>query len=290
MTIPTPANDNTPRHADEFNGDLAARRAWVAARPRKTKRVLAWPTAERLARLASPNAAQALMRYADLSTPARMVAANDNSEPEVDRPDIDPDMIHEVRPGVREVLRHAASDGMRCSVTSTKLCSGWTVIAKNRGANTISGRLGDLVFRDGALVSFGCTERGAVLRPREQQSEPKGATTPKRSAESIRYLLATDAPIAKGAIFLGGVTRSRGNCSRPDMGDAEAALELQRNARRDAVRLALGPEASAVLDLAVTDTSAREIGELCGYAGKTAERKAIRLINGALEKLSEIAA
>jgi hypothetical protein len=219
-----------------------------------------------------------------------MIAANDNNEPDVDRPEIDADMIHEVRPGVREVLRHAASDGMRCSITSTKLRGGWTVIARNRGIDTISGRLGELVFRDGALVSFGCTDRGAVLRPREQQSAPKGAATPKRSAESIRFLLATDAPIAKGAIFLGGVTRSRGNCSRPDIGDAEAALELQRNARRDAVRLALGPNASAVLDLAVTDTSAREIGEICGYAGKHAERKAVRMINSALEKLSEIAA
>jgi hypothetical protein len=120
MTIPTASNDNVPRLADDFP-DLAARREWVAARPRKTKRVLAWPTAERLARLSSPSAAEALMRYADLSTPARQLAANDNNEPDVDLPETDPEFRHEIRPGVKETLRAAAIGGMRCSVISAKV-------------------------------------------------------------------------------------------------------------------------------------------------------------------------
>ena len=59
-----------------------------------------------------------------------------------------------------------------------------------------------------------------------------------------------------------------------DNGDHLAALEMDRNAKHAAIRLALGLDA-AVLDAATKDASARDIGEAFGYAGKTAERQGI---------------
>jgi hypothetical protein len=286
MTIPTPANDNHPRNADSFP-DLAARRAWLATLPDRAKPVLAWPTAERLERLASPAAVQALFRYAELMRPARSVAANDNREPGTD---IDVEMRRETRPSINETLRAAAADGLRVSVISAKVGGQWTIIARQRGRDAICGRLGNLEFRDGAMISWGSTKRGKPLRPVDRNRAPRGNSAWRPAPSRVRYLVKSDDPIAKGAHFLGGLTRPRGNCSRPDVGEVQAELELRRNARRDAVRLAIGSEHARVLDLAISDATAREVGEELGHSGKVAERRAIRAINDALEKFAQLSA
>ena len=285
---PTPANDNHPHYAADF-GDLAARRAWLSRLPNKAKPVLAWPTAERLSRLKSPSAAAALISYSELSQPARMIAANDNA-PGVE---IDVDMRHETRPSIDEMLR-AVSDGMRARVVAAKESGQWKFIERHEVRYGVRGsrvELGNLTFASSTLVTFGQTDRGRGLRPVERSRAPRGFKPTARSAQSIRFLVANDdTPIANGAGWLGGITRPRGNGSRPDIGEAEAEMEMHRNARRDAVRLVLGPRHARVLDLAISDASAREIGEEFGHVGKTAERRAVSAINDALTALQEIAA
>ncbi|NEI75523.1 hypothetical protein [Rhizobium ruizarguesonis] len=292
-TRPVAANDNVPRHVDDFTPDLAARRAWLATLPGDDpKPVLAWPTAERLSRLDSPEAARVLYRYAELMAPPHMVAANDNN-PAV-AAEGDPDMRHEMRPSIDEML-DAASPGMRCRVLSTKVSGAWKVTERQEPGFRFSGsqvQLGDLLFQAGKLVSHGETSRGRRKTPVERSRQPKGyKAPPKRSAESIRFLLPANdkTPIANGAGWLGGVTRSTGNAAQQDNGEHLAALEMDRNAKRAAIRLALGFDA-AVLDAAITDATAREIGEAFGYTGKTAERRGIEKINAAIKRLQEIAA
>jgi hypothetical protein len=293
-TRPVAANDNVPRQADAFAHDLGARRAWLASLPPEDpKPVLAWPTAERLSRLESPEAARTLYRYAELMAPPHIVAANDN-DPDVAAPKEDPDMRHEMRPGIDELL-DAASPGLRCRVVSGKINGKWTITARHIRNIRISGsevQLGDLLFRHGKLISYGETSRGRRKTPIESTRQPKGyKAPPKRSRESIRFLLPANSntPIADGAGWLGGVTRATDNSTRQDNGDHLAALEMDRNATRAAVRLALGFDA-AVLDAAITDATAQQIGEAFGYSGKTAERRGIEKINAAIRKLQEIAA
>ncbi len=284
---------DTGGHTDAFSGDLAARRAWLKTLPEEAKPVLAWPTAERLSRLENPEAARSLYRYAQLMAPPRMVAANDN-DPDVAAPEGDPDMRHELRPGIDEML-DAASPGMRCRVVSTKINGRWTVTERHEPGIMVSGTevlLGNLIFRDGKLISYGETSRGRRKTPVERTRQPKGyKAPPKRSQESIKFLLPANdnTPIADGAGWLGGVTRATGNSTRQDNGDHLAVLEMDRNAKRAAVRLALGLDAS-VLDAAITDATAQQIGEAFGYSGKTAERRGIEKINAAIRKLQEIAA
>lgn len=297
MTITRPrliaANDNSPRHADDFAADLSERRAWLTTLPDNYKPVLAWPTAERLARLETPAAAQALYRYAELMAPHREVVANDNN-PDVAAPVGDPDMVHETRPSANEVLK-AASDGLRCRVVSTKVGGRWQITSRHSpqyGVTVEGFRLGELLFRAGVMVSYGATERGNPKKPAERARHPKGKKTPpQRSMSSIRFLLPANdnTPIANGASWLGGITRPRGNTGRPDDGENEAAIEMDRGRRRDAIRLALGLDA-AVLDAAITDATAQQIGAAFGYSGKTAERRGMEKINTAIKKLQEIAA
>ncbi|MFB2553706.1 hypothetical protein [Ensifer soli] len=283
-------SDAVPLRADNFS-DLAERRAWLATLPTKTKPVLAWPTAERLARLDSPTAAQALYRYAALMEPMRFPVANDN-DPDVAAPVGDLDMVHETRPGVEEMMR-AAEDGTRCAVVSTKVEGRWQVVSRRTAAIGLTEegfRLGGLLFREGRLVSYGSTAKGATKTPAERTRQPKGRKQGPRSEASIRYLLPANdnAPIADGSGWLGGVTRPRGNTSRPDI-DSVTADEMHRARRREAIRTALGADV-AVLDLAITDATAREIGEALGYTGKTAERQGIARINAAIAKLQKVAA
>lgn len=293
VTRPVAANDNVPRHADEFATDLAARRAWLESLPGKAKPVLAWPTVERLSRLDSPEAARTLYRYAELMAPPHMVAANDN-DPDAAAPEGDPDMRHEMRPGIDEML-DAASPGMRYRVVSAKINGRWIVTERRKPGFTFSGsqvQLGNLQFCGGKLVCYGETARGRRKTPVERTRQPKGyKAPPKRSQQSIRFLLPANdnTPIADGAGWLGGVTRATGNSTRQDNGDHAAVIEMDRNAKKTAVRLALGMD-SDVLDVAITDATAQQIGEAFGYSGKTAERQGIARINAAVRKLQSIVA
>ena len=272
------ASDNKPQD------NLAARRACLDSLPTTYEPVLAWPTAERLTRLESPNAAQALVQYAELMSPPRIVAANDN-----DAPDEDPDFIHEIRPSEAELMR-AAGPALR--VVYSKTANGWSVLKRTYPPlqRTKEGlRLGSLLFHGGKLVQFGTTARGKPLKPIERQRNPRGGSLPARLKSDIRFLVANDnVPIAKGARFLAGIKGRKGTTTRPDIGEYHAAEELARNQRRAAVRLALGAHAG-IMDLAITDSTAKEVGETLGFEGKTAERRGIAAINAAIEEFQKIA-
>lgn len=273
------ANDNTPY------SDLAARRAYLDSLPANYEPVLAWPTAERLSRLDCPNSAKALFQFAELMSPCLNIAANDNVALEAD-----PDMLHEIRPTEAELLR-AAGPALR--VVYSKTPSGWSVVRRTyaRHQHTAAGtRLGKLLFRRGELVEWGTTARGKSLQPIERQGQPRGGPRPVRRKSDVRFLLANDnIPIAKNAKFLAGIKGRKGTTTRPDVGEHDAAEELARNQRRSAVRMSLGAHA-AVLDMAITDSTAKAVGELLGFQGKTAERRGIAAINAAIKEYEKVAA
>jgi hypothetical protein len=142
-------------------------------------------------------------------------------------------------------------------------------------------RMGDLVFRAGCLVRYGRTARGVPLKPVEQLRAAKGSRK-KPPARDLRWLVRTNSPIAKNAGFLGGATASAGRSGAPLECFAEA--EQSRKAEEQGLRLALGAHAE-ILDMAIGDSTAREIGESRGFKGKHAERRGIFLINEAFAAL-----
>jgi hypothetical protein len=147
-----------------------------------------------------------------------------------------------------------------------------------RGPNA---RIGDLVFRNGVMVRWGTTARGAALKPIERLRAPKGHRQ-RPPARDLRRLVRTDAPFAKGAAFLAGEVHSTGRSGAPIECFAEAAQA--RKAEDASLRAALGAHAE-ILDLAIGDATAREIGERRGYHDKHAERRGIFLINEAFAAL-----
>jgi hypothetical protein len=87
-----------------------------------------------------------------------------------------------------------------------------------------------------------------------------------------------------GAKFLGGVVGSTGN-SKPGANasyDAYCAIDRMRDA--------IGPHHADVLEMAITDASAREIGEGFGYRNQYAERKGVALVDAAISAARNIAA
>jgi hypothetical protein len=141
--------------------------------------------------------------------------------------------------------------------------------------------IGPLVFRRGKLVRYGRTARGVPLKPIERLGEPKGSREPPPPRD-FRFLVRTAAPFAWKVDFLAGDTHSTGRSGAPLECFAEA--EQARKAEDQSLRMALGAHAE-ILDLAITDATAREIGERRGYGGKHAERRGIFLVNEAFAAL-----
>jgi hypothetical protein len=89
--------------------------------------------------------------------------------------------------------------------------------------------------------------------------------------------------IARGARFLGGITRHRGRAAHTPN---SAETEIERAAAQFRARRQLDAADAAVLDLATSPMSARAIGEHFGRHGKYAERWAIRAIDAALARIA----
>ncbi|MBN8977220.1 MAG: hypothetical protein J0I08_12135 [Rhizobiales bacterium] len=296
-----PANDNAPISAEDF-ASLAARRAFIQREQSTPDPVLALPTLERLGRVA-PDVVALWKFWRDLqSAPAPDVYA----EPEIVhdhaiagslRPErglmAEAEPINsgfseggeqdlECRPTVAEIERAMEGAG-RVSVVCMVIRGVRSDVRQvrrpcERGANA---RIGDLVFRNGVMVQWGETARGVPLAPVERLRASKGSRNPK-PVRDLRWLVQTDAPIAKNAGFLAGVTASTGRSGAPIECFAEA--EQARKAEEQGLRQALGARAE-ILDLAITDATAREIGERRGYRGKHAERRGIFLVNEAFAAL-----
>lgn len=296
-----PANDNAPIAADGF-ASLAARRAFIQRDQGKPEAVLALPTLERLGRVA-PDVVALWKFWRDLqSAPAPDVynapeIVHDHAIAGSLRPErglmAEAEPVNsgfseggeqdlEVRPTVAEIERAMEGAG-RVSVVCT-VCSGVRYDVRQvrrpceRGA---SARIGDLVFRNGVMVQWGETARGVPLAPMERLRASKGSRKP-RPKRDLRWLVQTDAPIVKNAGFMAGVNASTGRSGAPLECFAEA--EQARKAEDQSLRIALGTHAE-ILDLAITDATAREIGESRGYGGKHAERRGIFLVNEAFAAL-----
>jgi hypothetical protein len=145
-------------------------------------------------------------------------------------------------------------------------------------------KIGDLEFRKGQLVRWGTTRRGRPLKPVERLRAEKGSRK-KPPARDLRFLVRTGAPFARVVDFHAGTVHSTGRSGAPLECFAEA--EQARKAEDGSLRVALGAHAE-ILDMAIGDSTAREIGESRGYHGKHAERRGIFLINEAFAALRAI--
>jgi hypothetical protein len=281
-----PANDNAPISAESFT-DLAARRAYVQRPQGKLAPVLNLPQLERLGRL-SPDVVRLWKLGRDLQC---LPAADVFAEPEIvvdegDEPAntgfsmAEQDL--EVRPTADEMLRAIEGAGQISVVCTVR--NGQRSDIRRASIPLVLGnttRIGDLEFRHGRLVCWGRTKRGVPLKPVEQLRAEKGSRKPP-PARDFRHLVRTDAPIARNAGFMAGATHSTGRSGAPLECFAEA--KQSRNAEQGQLRQVLGAHAD-ILDMAIGDTNAREIGESRGYHGKHAERRGIFLINEAFAAL-----
>lgn len=290
---PTPhlaANDNEPITAASFV-DLAARRAYVQRPQRRPEPVLSLPTLERLGRTA-PDVVPLWKLWRDLqcAPPADVFV-----EPEIIVDDGDgpanpgystAEQDLEVRPTVDELQRAWESAPARrvsvhCTVRNGVRGDVQRVVDPVVVRKGDATRIGPLVFRNGRLVRWGKTKRGVSLGPVERLRAERGARQ-KPPARDLRFLVRTDTPIVKGAAFMAGEVHSTGRSGGPL--ECFAEREQSRKAEQGRLRQLLGVHAD-ILDLAVGDSTAREIGESRGYQGKHAERRGVFLINEAFAAL-----
>lgn len=300
----TPANDNGAITATSFT-DLAARRAFVQRPQRKPEPVLALPTLERLGRVApeivplwrfwrdlqaAPGDVFALPEFAtDYATVGELMPENGLVE-EGDEP-ANPgfsmsEQDLEIRPTVDELQRAWESVPARrvsvvCTVRGGQRYDVQPVIDPVVNIKGDMAFIGPLVLRNGELVRWGMFGRGKPLKPVERLRAPKGSRQ-KPPLRDLRHLVQTDAPIAKGAGFLAGACHSTGRGGAPL--ECFADQQLERKAEDQSLRAVLGAHAE-ILDMAIGDSAAREIGESRGHKGKHAERRGIFLINEAFAAL-----
>lgn len=290
-----PANDNGLIAADSFTS-LAARRAYVQRPQGKPEPVLALPTLERLSRVA-PDVVHLWRYWRDMqAAPAPDVYAEpeiivDEGEEPANTGFSEGEQDLEIRPLVDE-LRRAWESGparrvsVHCTVRGGQRSDVQPVIDP---VVTIKGDMayvGPLVFRRGRLIRYGRTARGVSLEPVERLRAEKGSRE-KPAARDLRFLVRTDAPIATNAGFLAGTSASTGRSGAPLECFAEA--EQSRKDEQGRLRQALGAHAK-ILDLAIGDATARDIGESRGHRGKHAERRGIFLVNEAFAALRPLVA
>lgn len=365
-TTGIPARDQQPLskeliiRASDFADDLRARCACVDGIRGTAEPVLAWPTFERLAHFGDATKLGALIRWRDLTAPARYAAANDNADPEVD-PESHEETRREIRPSVSELLGAAHGADMRFGE------------AKKQQKHIVW--LGDLVFnfdpkrrrQPGLLTEWGRTAKGRSLRPVDRSRAPMGRGPVKRSAAAVEAYLARpaaipsplaaephqrpmggvrgtgmydplprDEPSAKDRVGRYGVEEARaelaalgidgtvcfadlpfpatkyppfvmhgpqwkggvsaikgaggdGLTTASDCGYHHAAKELVRTVEAEQLRRALGKHAD-VLDMAVTDYTAEEIGIADGYARSSAKKYGAGLVDRAIAEYLAIAA
>lgn len=160
-------------------------RKQVPANDNKVADVLAWPTLERLAHRQDEARVYALRHWRNMCYPgSEFVPTVDEEETE--------ELEMEIRPSEAELLG----------------AIGWQVIGKERWEHTdkvvnvyaandatptskrnrLGGtdtEIGDLLFRDGELIRWGRTKKGAGLRPVDRPRGVKGGATPVRTEAAI---------------------------------------------------------------------------------------------------------
>lgn len=284
-----PANDNAPITSDSFT-DIAARRVFVQRIQRKPEPVLNLPQLERLGRVA-PEVVQLWKYWRDLQcAPAADVYAEpeiivDEGEEPANTGFSTAEQDLEDRPTVDELLRAIEGAGrvsVVCMVQNGQRSDVREACRPLELGNTT--RIGDLVFRNGRLISYGRTARGVVLKPVERLRAEKGSRK-KPQARDFRWLVQTNAPFARCVDFHAGTVHSTGRSGAPI--ECFAEREQIRKAEDKGLRRAMSDHAE-ILDMAIGDSTAREIGERRGYHGKHAERRGIFLINAAFAALRNL--
>ncbi|WP_313194526.1 hypothetical protein [Shinella zoogloeoides] len=319
----------------------------IPANDNRAPDILAWPTLERLAHRGDEARVYALRHWRNLLYPGSGYIAPEPTDDDTDEAHV------EVRPSEAELLR-----AVGWSVTGSerwehtgKLVNTYaradlpTEVKRHRNG-TVDIELGDLVFRDGALIEWSRTKRGTALRPVERARGVKGREQPGRTEAAIRsYLRApatTPSPFTavslrrpfsgERAIFdmheaLPGVEEARavlrehgvdgsvafadlpvaatqcqdalvpgpqwggvkkpkplGEISQAAGRECELARRIETGDYVDHLRRILGDHAK-VLDLAISDATAQEIGIAMGKGRSYAEKVGPWLIDAAIDAL-----
>lgn len=248
----------------------AEHRAIIAEAGARRSDVLAWPTAERLART-DPRRLGLLVKWRDLMAPATAAAVVEPGDDSMAAP-----IYRTDRPSPDEMIAAA----LRVSFTTYRDRRGrW-----HQPSNDPRPRMGQLVFHDedrtddgphrGELVEWGRDKHGRPLTPRESLSAGAYGTRSPSASNRWRKALhgaADGAPHGAGAVAL------------IDDPDASHDGEALRGIEARHVRAAIGPLHAEVLDMAISSATAREIGEAFGHGGEYAKKKGVRLANDALD-------
>ncbi|TBC12316.1 hypothetical protein [Rhizobium ruizarguesonis] len=189
------------RDLSQLSALLATKTAPVSAKPKTARALtpandnkpvrfrLAWPTFERLAHRGDYSRLYALRHWKNLNFPGS----------EIDVPEegnYDPEVAIEIRPSEGELLAAVGweiVDRERWYWTNEMVNiyqpkPSVETHQKNRNGGTDTS-LGALLVRDGKLIQWGETKKGAALKPVERARGVKGGVDPSRSESAIRAYL-----------------------------------------------------------------------------------------------------
>lgn len=255
----------------------AQHRAAIAAAGASKRPVLAWPAGERLRRCDARRFGL-LCHWLALHQPPDTGSVMEPGDDTMAEP-----IYRGERPSLMEMLGLAW--GRPAVIRHRNTAGQWGVPRPNmtsagESVDTGDGRriLGDLVFLGGELTQWGTGKHGRIRTPYEKLSRIGG----KRTAPSARWRKALHGSADGEEHGTGAVAL----LEREHDGEGEA----DRSYEARLARAAVGPWHADVLDLAISSSTAKEIGEEYGFFGKYAERKGIRLINEALDALGHYAA
>lgn len=185
------------RDLSQLSSLLASHTAPVAAKPKKARAitaandnkparaVLAWPAFERLAYRGDHARLFALRHWRNMVFPGSELEAREEDN-------LDPEVTIETRPSEAELLGAIGWEVVdserwywtRENVNVYKATPSVETHQKNKNGGTDSS-LGALLFRDGKLIQWGETRKGAALKPVERTRGIKGGTDPSRSESAI---------------------------------------------------------------------------------------------------------
>jgi len=333
----------------------------IPANDNRVPDVLAWPTLERLAHRGDEARVYALRHWKNLNYPGFGYIPPEPTDDDTDEPQV------EARPSEAELLRAVGwtvTGSERWQHTgklvNTYASADLSPSVKRHRNGTVDIELGDLVFRDGALIEWGRTKRGRALQPVERTRGVKGGEQPGRTdAAILAYLrapattpspfsttslrrpfsgqpaivnmydpLPREAPSAKdrygrygveearavlrdhgvdgsvafedlpvaatrgpdalvaGSQWVAGVKKPKplGEISAAAGPEGEVSVRIETGDYVDHLRRILGDHAK-VLDLAITDATAKDIGVAMGKGRAYAEKVGPLLIDAAIDAL-----
>lgn len=204
----TPANDNKP-----------------------AREQLAWPALERLAYRGDYRRLFALRHWKNMVFPGSEI------DPPEENNNLDPETTIEVRPSEAELLAgvgwrivgrerwHYTNE--KVNVYEPREANETRRQNKNGGIDT---QLGDLLFRDGALIEWGRTGKGRSLRPVERPRGAKGSGNPARSNSAIWSYLKLPGAVASP---LTAKPYSKPLSGEPAIGDYYAPLPRAEPSAKD---------------------------------------------------------